>query len=394
MIELSVSAPSECVFPMGARVELFGLQNLSMNGTTGTVVSSVNSEGRVGVDLGVQGVKNIKPDNLRWQQQAFQPVFNLPQQDFQVVQLNQLNPPQQAFQPMQLNPPQPNCQPMQLPMQLNSPQQALQPMQLNPPQKCPTQPHLPQQVQGPPQQVLKREGKISYFKAFTIVMASNADLFTLVYNLAGLGKSVGTAVGTQPLLGPVLDFYSCDDHTEMTSYFVCQETVNAHPAVIVTTYVSILLCIPFLLIALIPLQVSDYNRHQIGFYLHLIEYRQKAWVHRFKVGVWVYIFIILMLAVYFMGIWKTFALQFDTVLGLCVTFILSSQGLFIRKIKVLDYHALVESEGDVQYATKFTDIAYAHLECIQAAPARHASQPQGQLGPLMGDPTGLAALHY
>jgi hypothetical protein len=160
MIELSVSAPSECVFPMGARVELFGLQNLSMNGTTGTVVSSVNSEGRVGVDLGVQGVKNIKPDNLRWQQQAFQPVFNLPQQDFQVVQLN---PPQQAFQPMQLNPPQPNCQPMQLPMQLNSPQQALQPMQLNPPQpnfqpiarpqiiysvplqKCPTQPHLPQQ---------------------------------------------------------------------------------------------------------------------------------------------------------------------------------------------------------------------------------------------------------
>jgi hypothetical protein len=85
-----------------------------------------------------------------------------------------------------------------------------------------------------------------------------------------------------------------------------------------------------------------------------------------------------MLAVYFMGIWKTFALQFDTVLGLCVSFILSSQGLFIRKIKVLDYHALVESEGDVQYATKFTDIAYAHLECIQAAPARHASQPQGQ----------------
>jgi len=301
MIELSVSAPSECVFPMGARVELFGLQNLSMNGTTGTVVSSVNSEGRVGVDLGVQGVKNIKPDNLRWQQQAFQPVFNLPQQDFQVVQLNQLNPPQQAFQPMQLNPPQPNCQPMQLPMQLNSPQQALQPMQLNPPQpnfqpiarpqiiysaplqKCPTQPHLPQQVQGPPQQVLKREGKISYFTAFTIVMASNADVFTLVYNLAGLGKSVGTAVGTQLIVNPIqistsLNVYYCEDNTEITSYYSCQETINAHPAVIVTTYVSILLCIPFLLVALIPLQVSDYNRHQIGFYLHLIEYRQKAWV--------------------------------------------------------------------------------------------------------------------
>jgi hypothetical protein len=107
MIELSVSAPSECVFPMGARVELFGLQNLSMNGTTGTVVSSVNSEGRVGVDLGVQGVKNIKPDNLRWQQQ----------------------------EPMQLNPPQPNFQPIARPQIIYS----------VPLQKCPTQPHLPQQ---------------------------------------------------------------------------------------------------------------------------------------------------------------------------------------------------------------------------------------------------------
>jgi monoamine oxidase len=55
---------NELAFPVGARVQLFNLMTASLNGVIGVVTIGL-IDGRVGVDLGEQGVKSIKVANLR-----------------------------------------------------------------------------------------------------------------------------------------------------------------------------------------------------------------------------------------------------------------------------------------------------------------------------------------